>query len=198
MGTSRWIVVRNMAGLLSYLGFRVSSIDLFVIEQYILNPEPCPQCPQTVASWDESLAGNQGFLFFGLVLIRISAFGSSLGGPHFVGNYRTEYLVSTLKPSAFEQGPRSFCLPIYPRPWVLPPLSNSWIIFLIWLYIALNRTPIIDCCWVGAVPNPNLNPNSCDGRSLRRQSTCVLQSRDFSKKNALSPRAWEYVAMPRG
>ena len=31
-------------------------------------------------------------------------------------------------------------------------LSNSWIIFLIWLYIALNRTPNMDCYWVGAVP----------------------------------------------
>ena len=39
--------------------------------------------------------------------------------------------------------------------WVLPPLSNSWIISIIWLYIALNRTPNIDCYWVGAVPNIN-------------------------------------------
>ena len=29
---------------------------------------------------------------------------------------------------------------------------DSWIITIIWLYIALNRTPIIDCYWVGAVP----------------------------------------------
>ena len=36
--------------------------------------------------------------------------------------------------------------------WVLPPLSNSWIINVISLYIALNRTPNIDCYWVGAVP----------------------------------------------
>ena len=36
--------------------------------------------------------------------------------------------------------------------WVLPPLSNSWIVVIIWLYIALNRTPKIDCYWVGAVP----------------------------------------------
>ena len=36
--------------------------------------------------------------------------------------------------------------------WILPPLSNSWIITIIWLYIALNRTPNIDCYWVGAVP----------------------------------------------
>ena len=38
--------------------------------------------------------------------------------------------------------------------WVLPPLSNSWIINILWLYIyiALNRTPNIDCYWVGAVP----------------------------------------------
>ena len=26
-----------------------------------------------------------------------------------------------------------------------PPLSNSWITIIIWLYIALNRTPNIDC-----------------------------------------------------
>ena len=32
--------------------------------------------------------------------------------------------------------------------WVLPPLSNSWIIVIIRLYIALNRTPNIDCYWV--------------------------------------------------
>ena len=37
--------------------------------------------------------------------------------------------------------------------WVLPSLSNSWLIHTIWLYIALNRTPNIDCYWVGAVPN---------------------------------------------
>ena len=36
--------------------------------------------------------------------------------------------------------------------WVLPPLSNSWIIPVIWLYIALNRTPNKDCYWGGAVP----------------------------------------------
>ena len=33
--------------------------------------------------------------------------------------------------------------------WVLPPLSNSWIILIIWLYIALNRTPNMDCYWGG-------------------------------------------------
>ena len=32
------------------------------------------------------------------------------------------------------------------------PLSNSCIISIIWLYIALKRTPVIDCYWVGAVP----------------------------------------------
>ena len=36
-----------------------------------------------------------------------------------------------------------------PRPWILPPLSNSWIIFIIWLHIARNRTPNINCYWVG-------------------------------------------------
>ena len=44
-----------------------------------------------------------------------------------------------------------------PKPWVLHPLSNSWIKMITWLYIALNRTPNIDCYWGGAVPN--LNPN---------------------------------------
>ena len=31
---------------------------------------------------------------------------------------------------------------------VLHPLSSSWIISIIWLYIGLNRTPNIDCYWV--------------------------------------------------
>ena len=30
-------------------------------------------------------------------------------------------------------------------PWVLPPLTNSWIILIVGLYIALNMTPNIDC-----------------------------------------------------
>ena len=29
--------------------------------------------------------------------------------------------------------------------WALAALSNSWIIIILWLYIALNRTPNIDC-----------------------------------------------------
>ena len=48
-------------------------------------------------------------------------------------------------------------LALHPKPWVLPPFSNSWIINIIWVYIALNGTPNIDCYWVGAVPN--LNPS---------------------------------------
>ena len=36
--------------------------------------------------------------------------------------------------------------------WVLPPFSNSWIIIIAGLFIALNRTPNIECYWVGAVP----------------------------------------------
>ena len=34
---------------------------------------------------------------------------------------------------------------------VLPPLSNSWIIFIVYVYIVPNMTPSIDCYWVGAV-----------------------------------------------
>ena len=33
------------------------------------------------------------------------------------------------------------------------PLSNSGTRMIIGLYIALNRTPITDCYWVGGVPN---------------------------------------------
>ena len=40
------------------------------------------------------------------------------------------------------------------------PLGNSWIIIRTWLYIALNRTPNIDCFWVGAVPNLNPKPQT--------------------------------------
>ena len=29
--------------------------------------------------------------------------------------------------------------------WVRPPFINSWIMFVIWFYIALNMTPMIDC-----------------------------------------------------
>ena len=37
--------------------------------------------------------------------------------------------------------------------WVLPPPpSNSWIMSIIWLYIALNRTPSIDCGGAGQYP----------------------------------------------
>ena len=44
--------------------------------------------------------------------------------------------------------------------WVLPLPSKSWIILIIWLYIALNRAPNKDCYWVGAVPK--IQPN-CKG-----------------------------------
>ena len=36
--------------------------------------------------------------------------------------------------------------------WIQPPLSNSWMMNIIWLYIELNKTPNIDYRWVGAVP----------------------------------------------
>ena len=44
---------------------------------------------------------------------------------------------------------------------VLPPLSNSWIIKIVWLYIALNGTLNIDCYWGGgggggAVPKTSI------------------------------------------
>ena len=36
--------------------------------------------------------------------------------------------------------------------WIPPPHSKGWIIIVIWLYIALNRTLNMDCDWVGPVP----------------------------------------------
>ena len=30
------------------------------------------------------------------------------------------------------------------------PLSNSWIMIIIWVYIALHSTPNIDCYWGGS------------------------------------------------
>ena len=50
------------------------------------------------------------------------------------------------------QNPKQAPMPFSTIPWILPPLSNSWIINMIWLYIVLNRTPNVDCYWVGAVP----------------------------------------------
>ena len=41
-----------------------------------------------------------------------------------------------------------------PSGWILAPLSNSCVMFIIWIYKALNSnsSPIIDCCCMGAVP----------------------------------------------
>ena len=56
------------------------------------------------------------------------------------------------------------------RPWVLPPLSNSWITVLVELCPALILAPTIDCFWVGAILNIDFNilesflwrpPNAC-------------------------------------
>ena len=51
------------------------------------------------------------------------------------------------------------------------PLSNSWMIIIIWLYIAPNRTSNIDWYWVGAVLNvevdiQELGCQDVKGRSL--------------------------------
>ena len=59
---------------------------------------------------------------------------------------------------AYAHAPKSaeqlrLCRPKVAIDRVLPPLSNSCRIFviLIYIYIALNMTPSIDCYWVGAV-----------------------------------------------
>ena len=54
------------------------------------------------------------------------------------------YLKVCLKPLALDA-----------KAWVLPRLCNSRILFVLYLYIALNTIPSIDCYRVGAVPNPN-------------------------------------------
>ena len=56
-----------------------------------------------------------------------------------------------------------------PKPWVLPPLSNRWIITIIGSYIALNRILNINCYWGGQYPTLNpklttaLTPGTFDG-----------------------------------
>ena len=40
--------------------------------------------------------------------------------------------------------------------WILPPLSNSWVIFRIWIYKALNSSPIVDCYCMEAVPKVSI------------------------------------------
>ena len=67
-----------------------------------------------------------------------------------------------------------------PKPWVLPPPSKSWIISIIWLYIALSRTPDIDCYPGGGGAVPNQNP-----RTVNLQPTCKpnLSSRPPKPQN---------------
>ena len=60
------------------------------------------------------------------------------------------------------------------KPWILPPLSNSWIIMTIWLCVALNRIPNMDCYWGGAVPK--LNPKLSTPKLLFYHSTQKHQS----------------------
>ena len=64
--------------------------------------------------------------------------------------------IKKMAPDGFNFRFRSFFLgTLNPKPWVLPPsLTNSWIIDTIWFYIALNRTPNLDCYWVGGSTQP--------------------------------------------
>ena len=77
-----------------------------------------------------------------------------------------------------------------PRPWILLPLSNSWIIFIVWLHIAIHRSPNINCCWVGAVPNLDLKPSSklyMDGwECLSRDGLCFGHQEISSADRPLS------------
>ena len=47
-----------------------------------------------------------------------------------------------------------------------PPLTNGWITNILWLYLALNRTPTIDCYWgwgstqCSSPFSPNITPAS--------------------------------------
>ena len=80
--------------------------------------------------------------------------------------------------------------------WILPPLSNSWVILIIWLYIALNRTPNIDCYWVGAVPKLYNNSalkalNQSQEISFKQQSLNLGYYQLW--KNALVPKPCTYL-----
>ena len=77
------------------------------------------------------------------------------------------------------RGPREVMVGVLP--WVLPPLSNSWITVIIWLYLALSRTPshilLLGGGTTQVLPNPNpntlLNPDAARGLAgtLPRAST---------------------------
>ena len=66
-----------------------------------------------------------------------------------------------------------------PKPWVLPPLSNSWIISIIWLYIALNRTLNRDCYWGGSTQSKPLIATLNYGHAFRLRNMRFLLCRIF-------------------
>ena len=47
-----------------------------------------------------------------------------------------------------------------------PPLSNSWIISILWLYIALNGTPNVDCYWGGGGSTQSISFDKVRGHIL--------------------------------
>ena len=59
------------------------------------------------------------------------------------------------------------------KPWILPPLINSWIISIhVCVYRAINMNPIIDSEWVGA--GPSLNRLGLVSRRLCAQASRVI------------------------
>ena len=75
------------------------------------------------------------------------------------------FRVSWVSPSATWQGNVGLLNIIL---WILPPLSNRWILLLKWLYIAINRTPNINCYNITLISYssfhfifhyPNITPN---------------------------------------
>ena len=64
---------------------------------------------------------------------------------------------------------------ICPIHWILPPLSDSGKISIIWLHIALSRAPTIDCHWGGQYPTYTASrackkPCQREGPPLQRPS----------------------------
>ena len=78
---------------------------------------------------------------------------------------------------------------------VLSPLSNSWIVIIIGLHIALNRTPNIDCYWGGSTQDVVLRVVLQKVLAGNLQTICIeLESKIVClwQSVAVSGKPWRY------